>query len=415
MLRLGDWRLSIDNEHGRQHDCFRAVHPRCGCLSITGPRRRCSRGARATGWTARWCVCKRADGTVGWGESYCVEPRAIVAVFETLIAPLAKGKDAADEALLPAMQRILHNLGRSGPVVHAIAGPGYRTVGPARQARARARPSVAGRRSSVRASAPMHRCCSTTATPACWTAWSRGRWKKAIPKSSCTNVPPMRSRRRAARRQRRAPDGRYQLRLAPRRSAGRDRADGRSCAALDRGTLVAAGGPRCAGALEGIQSRAPGRRREPPAAHSELSALIARACAHYVQPSVIELGLSAAWALSRQCEGGPVACAPQVAFFGPGYLASLHLLAAQRTEASPERLIAGTRACPVWRRTVPITRGWVDVLDGPGLGADPEADLAAGRSTPHEAAPPGLAGAAIGGRRGLETRDLETRGLKPMT
>ena len=109
-----------------------------------------------------------------------------------------------------------------------------------------------------------------------------------------------------------------------------------------------------------------------------MSKLIAQASAQYVQPSVIKLGLSAAWGLSRQCEGSPVACAPQVAFFGPGYLASLHLLAAQRAEASLERLYVELAHVP-YGATVPIVGGWVDVPDGPGLGADPEADLAAGR------------------------------------
>src|SRR5690606_7500631 len=62
------------------------------------------------------------DGTVAWGEAYCAEPRALIAIFETLIAPLACGRDAGDETLFPGMQRTLHNLGRSGPVVHALAG-----------------------------------------------------------------------------------------------------------------------------------------------------------------------------------------------------------------------------------------------------------------------------------------------------
>lgn len=62
------------------------------------------------------------DGLVAWGESYCVEPRALGAIFETLVAPLLVGKSASDPQLLPAIGRILHNLGRSGPVVHALAG-----------------------------------------------------------------------------------------------------------------------------------------------------------------------------------------------------------------------------------------------------------------------------------------------------
>ncbi|MNT58714.1 hypothetical protein D3C72_1961730 [compost metagenome] len=98
----------------------------------------------------------------------------------------------------------------------------------------------------------------------------------------------------------------------------------------------------------------------------------------YVQPSVIKMGLSAAWRIAQKCVGTPVVCAPQVAFFGPGYLASLHLIAAQQAEVSLERLYVELAHVP-YARSVPIEDGWVRVPDGPGLGADPEAELAAGR------------------------------------
>jgi len=98
----------------------------------------------------------------------------------------------------------------------------------------------------------------------------------------------------------------------------------------------------------------------------------------YVQPSVIKLGLSAALDIARACEGTATVCAPQVAFFGPGFLASLHLIAAQQAEVSLERLYVELAHVP-YARTVPIERGWLQVPDTPGLGADPEDDLAAGR------------------------------------
>jgi L-alanine-DL-glutamate epimerase-like enolase superfamily enzyme len=98
---------------------------------------------------------------------------------------------------------------------------------------------------------------------------------------------------------------------------------------------------------------------------------------HYVQPSVIKLGLTAAWDIAQSCAGTAVTCAPQVAFFGPGFLASLHLIAAQEAEVSLERLYVELAHVP-YGLTVPIERGWVQVPDSPGLGADPEIELARG-------------------------------------
>ncbi|HYG44861.1 MAG TPA: mandelate racemase/muconate lactonizing enzyme family protein, partial [Bordetella sp.] len=63
--------------------------------------------------------------------------------------------------------------------------------------------------------------------------------------------------------------------------------------------------------------------------------------------------------------------------FGPGYLASLHLIAAQQVEVSLERLYVELAHVP-YARGVPIKEGWVRVPDKPGLGADPEPELAEG-------------------------------------
>jgi L-alanine-DL-glutamate epimerase-like enolase superfamily enzyme len=63
-------------------------------------------------------------GIVGWGEAfgYAVWPATRTAL-ETLIAPLAMGRDERDsEALLADLQRKLHLLGRTGPVMYAMSG-----------------------------------------------------------------------------------------------------------------------------------------------------------------------------------------------------------------------------------------------------------------------------------------------------
>jgi L-alanine-DL-glutamate epimerase-like enolase superfamily enzyme len=318
-----------------------------------------------------------ADGTVGWGESYCVEPRAIVAVFETLIAPLAHGKDAGDDTLVPAIQRTLHNLGRSGPVVHAIAGldialwdlRGKRERVPVYQL-------LGGRqRSRIRAYASLLQYYGDA-----------GLLDRVVTRALDEGYSEVKLHERTA-------DAVKAARHAA--GAGVPLMVDTNCAWLPAEAPAAIAQmaayapfwieeplwpPEDHDALARLKASSPVPLAVGENASSafELSTLIAQASAQYVQPSVIKLGLSGAWALSRQCEGSQVACAPQVAFFGPGYLASLHLLAAQRAEASLERLYVELAHVP-YGATVPIAGGWVDVPDGPGLGADPEADLAAGR------------------------------------
>jgi D-galactarolactone cycloisomerase len=65
-----------------------------------------------------------ADGQVGWGEAFgfAVWPATKVAL-ETLVAPLAVGRDERDiDGLTRDMQKKLHLLGRTGPVMFAISG-----------------------------------------------------------------------------------------------------------------------------------------------------------------------------------------------------------------------------------------------------------------------------------------------------
>jgi L-alanine-DL-glutamate epimerase-like enolase superfamily enzyme len=69
-----------------------------------------------------------------------------------------------------------------------------------------------------------------------------------------------------------------------------------------------------------------------------------------------------------------VTCVPHAFFFGPGYLATLHALAAKARPAPLERLFADV-AFTAYAGSVPVENGGVDVPDGPGLGADPEVEL----------------------------------------
>ncbi len=317
------------------------------------------------------------DGTVAWGESYCVEARALTAVFETLIAPLACGKNASDKALLPVMQRTLHNLGRSGPVVHALAGldialwdlrakragvPLYALLGGKRRNRVRAYASLlqyygdGQRLDAVTTQAlkqgytelKLH---ERTADALAAVRRAAGPGLPIMVDTNCAWSP---SEAPAAinAMSEFAPYWIEEPLWPPE--------DDRALAELNRLCNV----PLAVG--------------ENASSAYALEQLVDDAAVQYVQPSVIKLGLSAAWDISLRCRGTPVICAPQVAFFGPGYLASLHLIAAQEQEVSLERLYVELMHVP-YAHTIPIENGWVDVPDALGLGADPEPDLAEGR------------------------------------
>ncbi len=316
------------------------------------------------------------EGVVAWGESYCVEPRALEAIFKTLIAPLALDKSASDPSLLPSMQRTLHNLGRSGPVVHAMAGldialwdlrakragvPLYELLGGKRRDRVRAYASLLQYYGDARL-------LDTVTTQALQEGYTeiklheRGSAALSAARRAAGEQVPIMVDTNCAWLPDEAPEAIAAMRehnpfwieepLWPPEDAGALARLQQSC-----GVPLAVG--------ENASS-----------AHA-LTELVDNESARYVQPSVIKLGLTATLGISRRCDGTPVVCAPQVAFFGPGYLASLHLIAAQRQEVSLERLYVELDHTP-YQHTVPIEHGWIHVPDTPGLGADPETELVEG-------------------------------------
>ena len=95
----------------------------------------------------------------------------------------------------------------------------------------------------------------------------------------------------------------------------------------------------------------------------------------YVQPSAIKSGgLSTLLAVQQACMATRTVHSPQSAFFGPGFLATLHVLAAQAEEVAVERLICQLGHVP-YAQTIPFEGGAFHLSDRPGLGADPEPAL----------------------------------------
>ncbi|MES2280772.1 MAG: mandelate racemase/muconate lactonizing enzyme family protein [Pseudomonadota bacterium] len=313
-------------------------------------------------------------GLVGWGESYGADLASVQSVIKNRIEPLAVGRDASDALLTATLDRTLHNMGRSGLVTHALSGldialwdvrgkaagkPVYELLGGARRTRIPAYASLLqyyGDTALIRA-----------------------------------NV-------------RRAMDAGYsQIKLhektAEAVTAAREVMGSHMPLMVD--TNCAWTADAAPGMVRQMQASKPLWVEEPiwppedmdallalrravdvplavgenASSAYELSALIRSGACDYLQPSAIKCGgLSTLWAMSQQCAGTAVTCSPQSAFFGPGFLATLHVLAAQSQVAVVERLYCELGFTP-FASTIPFHNGSFELTDRPGLGADPEDEL----------------------------------------
>ena len=93
------------------------------------------------------------------------------------------------------------------------------------------------------------------------------------------------------------------------------------------------------------------------------------------QPSVIKIGgPSAMLEIAALAKAFGVRVVPHNAYFGPGFLASLHVNATVAPDAPFERLFIDLEASP-FHDLVVAKDGKVAVPDGPGLGRDPDMDV----------------------------------------
>jgi L-alanine-DL-glutamate epimerase-like enolase superfamily enzyme len=93
------------------------------------------------------------------------------------------------------------------------------------------------------------------------------------------------------------------------------------------------------------------------------------------QPSVIKIGgPSAMTEIAALAKAYGVRLVPHNAYFGAGYLASLHVVAALAPDAPFERLFIDLQASP-YHDMVAAANGRVPVPSGPGLGRDPDMDV----------------------------------------
>jgi D-galactarolactone cycloisomerase len=94
-----------------------------------------------------------------------------------------------------------------------------------------------------------------------------------------------------------------------------------------------------------------------------------------IQPSVAKIGgVTEVLKIAAVAEAMGVRLVPHCAYFGPGFLASLHLAAALAPATLFERLFVNLEASP-YHDLLDAKGGRVAVPDGPGLGRDPDLDI----------------------------------------
>ena len=317
-----------------------------------------------------------ATGIVGWGESYCIDAVALKSVFENLVAPLTVGKSADDPSLAIYLQRTLHNLGRSGPVQHALAGldialwdikgkvegvPIYELLGGKKRDQIPAYASLLQyyadpdliSRNVTRALEEGYREIKLHERTSIALGAARRAMEKDMPLMLDTNCAWLPSEAAAAIEEMLP----YEPFWIEEPIWSPDDTD--ALLQLRENTTAKIAVGENASSLQQLLTR------------------IERNAVDYIQPSVIKLGLSASWQVAQATVGTSTTFAPQVAFFGPGYLASLHMLAASECQSSLERLYVDLKQTP-YATTVPILNGSVYIPDAPGLGADPDFAFASG-------------------------------------
>ncbi len=107
----------------------------------------------------------------------------------------------------------------------------------------------------------------------------------------------------------------------------------------------------------------------------EVQAMLRANAVDIVQPSVSKIGgVTEVMKIAAVAEAKGVRLVPHCAYFGPGFLASLHLAAALAPAAPFERLFVNLEANP-YHDLIDAKGGRVAVPDGPGLGRDPDLDV----------------------------------------
>ena len=315
-----------------------------------------------------------SNGVVGWGESFGSSGSLVVAAFDNWIRKLAIGKDPADKNLMPGIERLLHGLGRAGPVMHAMSGLDIalwdirgkhegvsvsKLLGGAKRKRVETYASLLQyngvvehvKRNTARALKRGYRHIKLHERTAEAVAASREVAGPDIPimvDTNCGWTADQAEKPVAA--------------MAPSKPFWVEEPiwppeDFASLAKLRKATGV----PLAMG--------------ENATSPSDFQKMVAAGATDFVQPSIVKIGgITQLWRIATEAEKSGITCVPHAFFFGPGYLATLHCIACKERDVPLERLFADVPFV-TYAKTVPDVNGAVEVPDRPGLGADPEEDM----------------------------------------
>ena len=334
-------------------------------------------GGRA--WSALDTLLVRVDtedGLTGWGEAFAYSCLGSVkAAVDGMVAPIAVGRDAGDIAgLMRELQQALHLFGRYGITMFALSGLDIALWDFAGKAAGlplcRLLGGAAGRQSR--------------STPACSATATRRGWPSAPRRAIAEGYRHVKLHETAEREVRAAREtaGGEGFPLMPTRTVPgpprrRDRwrpgwrpydlhwleepifppDDAVALARLRRETGV----PLASGenACTAVQFRD----------------LLAAGAVDYVQPSVTKVGgVTEFVQAAALAAAANVPVMPHSPYFGPGFLATLHLLAAQPRPGLAERFHLDLEAS-LYGDAVDPVGGACRVPDGPGLGREPDPDV----------------------------------------
>ena len=329
------------------------------------------------GWKALDFCLVRVDtdaGVIGWGEAFSYScRRAVVAAVRDMIAPIAVGRDAADIAGLHAeIQKRLHIFGRFGITAFALSGLDIALWDIAGKAAGKPLHALLGgaKRERLACYASLLRY-ADAGLAAQYCAQAIGEGFGAIKLHEVSE--PVIAAARAA-----VPESAPLLLDVNCEWSVKDAiAVGRRLAPMGLAWFKEPAFPP----EDGAGLRAVGEACGIPIAAGEnccfstqFAALFDAGAVQYAQPSVTKVGgitefrKVAALAAERR-----VALAPHSPYFGPGALATLHLLAALAPEARFEYFYLQPDAWLYGKLLAP-QRGELEVPRGSGLGADPDAD-----------------------------------------
>jgi L-alanine-DL-glutamate epimerase-like enolase superfamily enzyme len=330
------------------------------------------------GWRALDSCLVRVDtdaGITGWGEAFSYScRRAVAAAVKDMIAPLAVGRDAADiDGLHGEIQRRLHIFGRFGIAAFALSGLDIALWDIAGKICGKSLHALLGgaRRERLGCYASLLRY-ADTALVARYCERALGDGFGAI-KLHEVSEPVIAAARAALPR-----DAALLLDVNCEWSVANAIAVGRRLAPLGLEWFEEPVFPPEDGA--GLRAVAdacgiPIAAGENCCFETQFEALFDCDAVQYAQPSVTKVGgVTEFRKVTALAARRGVKLAPHSPYFGPGALATLHLIAALADEARFEYLYLQADAWLYGDLLAP-RRGELGVPQGPGLGADPDPEV----------------------------------------